>query len=344
MKRSVFFLIAVVVFCSGGALVMSPSWANEHAHEHGKAVYTCPMHPSYTSDRPGSCPICGMNLVKKESVDGPASKGVMIDLEKQKLVNIRKEAVGKKPLSLEIRASGRVAYDPELYAAQIEYIAALKSYKIVKSESVRIPSQATRDFEAAKRKLRFAGMSDEDIEGVGTRRLPENGLLAGDTLDTVWVYALVYENEMALVKVGQKVALESVAFPGEAFDGVVAGISPVVDPQAHGVRVRIRVVSEEKKLRPEMIVTARIIVDLGFKLAVPAQAVLDSGTRKIVYIVENDVQFVARDVEVGRKAVVLKTAAQGEYYEVLSGLREGEAVVSDGNFLVDAESRLKSAF
>jgi multidrug efflux pump subunit AcrA (membrane-fusion protein) len=72
------------------------------------------------------------------------------------------------------------------------------------------------------------------------------------------------------------------------------------------------------------------VVDLGTKLAVPEEAVMDSGTRKIVYVVKDD-RFAPREVTLGPKA--------GEYYEVLSGLQENEEVVKSGNFLIDAESK-----
>ena len=93
---------------------------------------------------------------------------------------------------------------------------------------------------------------------------------------------------------------------------------------------------EEKILRPEMFLLADIQVDLGEKLSVPSDALIDTGRRKVVYVMTGSEVFTPRDVVVGHEA--------SGFYEVLDGLKAGEKVVTGGNFLVDAESRLKGAY
>jgi Cu(I)/Ag(I) efflux system membrane fusion protein len=153
--------------------------------------------------------------------------------------------------------------------------------------------------------------------------------------DTAWVYASVFEDEMHWIKPGQKVALTSTAFSGETFSGFVTGVAQTVDPATRTARVRIRLPDKERKFHPEMFLAATISADIGSKLAVPEEAVIDSGTRTIVYVVKDGDTFEPRDVKIGVRA--------SGYYEVLSGLAEGETVVVSGNFLVDSESRLKGA-
>jgi len=101
------------------------------------------------------------------------------------------------------------------------------------------------------------------------------------------------------------------------------------------VRVRGLVASAGATLRPESFVDVKIRVPLGDKVALPQEAVLDTGEHRIVFVVRGEGRFEPRAVELGRKA--------GGYYEVLSGLDEGDAVVTSANFLIDSESRFRSA-
>jgi Cu(I)/Ag(I) efflux system membrane fusion protein len=153
--------------------------------------------------------------------------------------------------------------------------------------------------------------------------------------ETAWVYASVFEDEMHWIKPGNKVLLTSTAFPGETFSGVVMGVAQTVDPATRTARVRIRLPDPGRKFHPEMFLAATISADVGEKLAVPQEAVIDSGKRTIVYVVKDGDTFEPRDVKIGIRA--------SGYYEVLSGLTQGESVVVSGNFLVDSESRLKGA-
>ena len=98
--------------------------------------------------------------------------------------------------------------------------------------------------------------------------------------------------------------------------------------------MRVEVSNPDDKLKPEMFVNAKIHIDLGEKLAVPEGAILDTGLRKIVYLSEEGDILESREVTLGQKA--------GGYYEVIDGLKEGDVVVTSGNFLVDSESKLKN--
>jgi len=112
-------------------------------------------------------------------------------------------------------------------------------------------------------------------------------------------------------------------------------INPVLDPMTRTNQARVEVKNEENKLKPEMFVKARIKISLGEKLAVPETAILDTGIRKIVYVSRENGMLESRDIKTGLKV--------DGYYEVLEGLDEGDIVVTSGNFLIDSESRLKSA-
>lgn len=344
-----------------------------------KAVYYCPMHPDFTSDKPGSCSICGMTLVKKEVASTQEQKpekkllyyrnpmnpevtsatpmkdamgmdylpvyeeervsqdsGVYISPERQQLIGVKKEAVIKRPLSRSILTVGKVAYDPDLYVAQEEYLQALKTVEATRKSVLASVSQQSNSLaEAAQKKLLLLGMTKEQIEELAKKGVAQENLYLPISSDTAWIYLTIYEYEIGLIKEGQEVAIDAGAFPGEAFQGKIVAITPVLNAETRSLRVRAEVKDPGHRLKPEMFVNAKINVDLGEKLAVPETAVLDTGTRKIVYLIKETDRLESREVTLGQKAE--------DYYEVLSGLSAGDSVVTSGNFLVDSESKLKAA-
>ncbi len=380
-----------------------------------KAVYYCPMHPSYTSDKPGDCPICGMKLVKKEEARaieekaktakeicilhncpmlqtncpmqitgvvkdcpfcgahltkgkkilyyrnpmnpeitspvpmkdsmgmdyipiyeeeaGAEEGGIYISPERQQFIGVKKEKVEKRRLTRQILTVGRVAYDPVLYIAQEEYLQALKTQNALSSSSIK--EQSNSLLEAAERKLLLLGMSKEQIEGLSKEKKPQGNLYLPTKENTVWVYTTIYEYEIGLIKEGIPVEIESIAFPGEIFTGKITSITPVLDPMTRSVQARVEVENPDNKLKPEMFVNVRINVDLGERLTVSEEAIINTGKRTIVVVTNDKGNFFSRDVKLGESAEGL--------YEVLEGLSEGEIIVTSGNFLIDSESRLQSA-
>jgi membrane fusion protein, copper/silver efflux system len=383
-KKKTFVIGIVIIFILlmiGIVIGLSCMKHGKQAATQGTAeqIYYCPMHPNFTSDRPGSCGICGMTLVKKNSREskaktgkkkllyyrnpmdpavtspvamkdsmgmeyvpvyeeeqGGAGSGVYISSERQQLIGVKKEEVKNRKLNYQISTVGKVAYDPELYVAQEEYLQALKIAQSTKNSVLAsISSQANSFLSAAENKLLLLGMNKESIQELAKRAKPEQNLYLPQNSDTVWVYLTVYEYEMGLVKEGAVVEIDAVAYPGEVFSGRITSIVPVLNSETRSVQARAEVKNTDSKLKPEMFVNAKLNIDLGEKLAVPETAVLDTGIRKIVYLAKEGDMLEAREVKLGQKA-------QG-YYEVLEGLEAGEMVVTSGNFLVDSESKLKSA-
>lgn len=344
-------------------------------------VYYCPMHPNFTSDRPGSCSICGMTLVKKEverrpslpvgkkkllyyrnpmdpKVTSPApmkdsmgmdyvpvyeeevggqQAGVYISQEKQQLIGVKKEKVEKRKLIHEILTVGKVAYDPDLYLAQEEYLQALKTAQTTKNSLLSsVTAQSNSLVQAGQKRLLLLGMTLEQIEELAKQGAPQENLYLPIDSDIAWVYITVYEYEMDLVKAGSAVEISAVAFPGELFQGKIMAITPVLSAETRAVQVRAEVLDPQHKFKPQMFVNAKIKVDLGEKLAVPESAVLDTGVRKIVYLAQDGDIIEQREVILGQKAA--------GYFEVLKGLDEGNIVITSGNFLIDSESKLKGSF
>ena len=306
-----------------------------------KDLYYCPMHPNFTSDKPGECGICGMTLVKRQSI--PTGKEaaqtnpamVYISPEKQQLIGVKKGRIEKRKLSGQILTVGRVAYDPSLFTAQQEYLQAFKSSRTIHKDEDYIDEQSGALTKSMKQKLLAMGMSEEEIIELQTRGKPQQNLYLPAVEDkNVWVYVTIYEYEAGLVKTGTPVEVRAIAYPGQVFEGKVVAVTPIIETATRTLKVRALVDNPENKLKLEMFVNVEIKYDLGDKLAVPEEAVMHAGTRNIVFVTKPDGYFEPRVVTLGSKA-------QG-YYEVLRGLSENEEVVTSGNFLIDSESKLNS--
>jgi nitrite reductase/ring-hydroxylating ferredoxin subunit len=301
--------------------------------------YRNPMNPQATSPVPMKDSM-GMDYIPVYEEDTSTATGagttVMINPERQQMIGVTTESVKMMDLTKVMRVSGKIAYDPELAITQEEFIQALNAEDNVKDSPLQdVIDRAKSLADAARNKLKLLGMNDDQIVVLEKTRKAETNLYLPGKGEIVWAYISVYEYEISFIKVGDSVDIEAVAYPGEKFAGKIVSINPVLDPSTRTNQVRVEVVNTGDKLKPEMFVNAQIKVGLGEKLAVPESAIMDTGLRKIVYLSrENDI-LESHEVTVGQKA-------EG-YYEVLGGLKEGDIVVISGNFLVDSESRLKSA-
>jgi Cu(I)/Ag(I) efflux system membrane fusion protein len=155
----------------------------------------------------------------------------------------------------------------------------------------------------------------------------------------VWVDAEVYEHDLGHVRVGQPAQLELPAYPGELQAGQVRFISPVLDSRTRTARVRVELRNHfdvnGPRLRPGMSGTVSLGLATASGLFVPAEAVVDTGERRYVFVAKEGGHFQPRPVEVGSQ--------HGDQLEIRKGLSEGENVVTTGNFLLDSESRLRAA-
>jgi len=307
-----------------------------------KQMYHCPMHPTYTSDRKGECPICGMDLVPIEeaeelesSVSGQAT--VRINPVRQQLIGMKTAAVEKKSLTKVVRTVGHIAYDPELFAAQEEYLTARTAYgKIRGSSTPDVAARAKSLVSSSRLRLRLLGLSEDQIKKLEVNGGPDANLLIGQGgEDRVWLYADIYEFEFGHIRPGQAVVASTLAYAGQKFKGEVVAIDPLVNPRTRSTRLRAHLDNPKGLLKPDMFMKVKVFVDLGTGLVVPESAVMFTGDRVIVFLDDGEGRFQPRELALGVKIE--------DYYQVKSGLKEGDVVVTSGNFLVDAESKLKAA-
>ncbi len=180
------------------------------------------------------------------------------------------------------------------------------------------------------------GVVTEKTARVGLRFMPGDALYQVTDLSSIWLIGSVFEQDLALVRVAAPVTASFVAYPGKTFKGRIAFVSPVLQPETRTVQVRVELPNTDGKLKPLMYGTVELAAGAATPLlAVPDSAILDTGTRQIVLVDRGKGEFEPRVVRTG-------VHADG-YIEILSGLADREAVVVNGNFLIDSESNLRAA-
>ena len=256
-------------------------------------------------------------------------------------------------------------YSPEVQVAVEELIAARKSMASLGHDPAAVGAKTAQTlFDATRLKLEQWGLEPSHVEKLAqldraprsvTFTSPIDGYLmekmvvqgaavkAGDMalrivdLSTVWLDAQVYAQDLPFIKLGQEATAEVEGVPGKRFSGKVVFIHPQVDPQTRTATVRMALDNRELTLRPGLYATAHVQAQLADDaLLVPREAVLDTGTRQIVFISEGGGHFSPRKVTTG-------SAGEDGMVQVLDGLAAGQTVVTSGQFLLDAESRMREA-
>jgi Cu(I)/Ag(I) efflux system membrane fusion protein len=220
-------------------------------------------------------------------------------------------------------------------AAAIGPLERLRNLGIAEEDLQRIQRQG-RASRTLPLRAPFDGIVIEKRAIEGMRASPGDVLFRIVDPSTVWILAEVYEQDLAAVAVGQDAEAAVVAYPGRRFAGKVAFVYPMVTAATRTARVRIELPNPDGALLADMYASVAIAARAGAPaLAIPESAVLDSGTRQVVLVEKGEGRFEPREIRTGRR---------GEgYVAVLEGLAEGEKVVVAANFLIDAESNLKSA-
>jgi|WetSurMetagenome_2_1015567.scaffolds.fasta_scaffold22428_2 membrane fusion protein, copper/silver efflux system len=167
----------------------------------------------------------------------------------------------------------------------------------------------------------------------GTRVAPGDKIFDVVDLSSVWIIADIYEYEIPFVKMGQKARITLSYFPEKEFISKVDFIYPSLSGQTRTARARFIIPNPSMILKPQMFANVEMELDLGERLAIPATAVLDTGTRQVVYVDMGDGYFMPRQVKLGDRADGM--------VEVTSGLKAGEKVASMAVFLIDSEAKLK---
>lgn len=381
------------------SVITAPVQQTGHADHEGDeiAYWTCAMHPSVRQDGPGECPICSMTLLPVTRED--ASSGILrIDEARQRRIGVRTGRATIRPMQLSIRAVGRTTYDeakvrdvtlklagwieklyvnqtgqpvrrgqpmlsiysPELYAAQQEYLLAIRSRHA--AQHTGAPDRADYLVRAARERLRLWDLSAAQIDQIertqkpvehmpilspvsgyvveknvfeGAAVVPGQMLFRVADLSTIWVEADVYEADLGAVRVGQRAKVTMSYMPGRELEGTISYVYPWLDPSTRTGKVRIELPNPNHELKPEMYANVHLVSDRGMQLMVPESSVIQTGPRQLVFVDLGDGRFEPRPIRAGGRS--------DGWIEVLEGLREGDRVVTAANFMISSESRIRSA-
>ena len=255
-------------------------------------------------------------------------------------------------------------YSPELITAQQEYLIALQGQQALKQGSAQARSTAEQLTNNALQRLHYWDIAPAQLQRLKSQEKtldvlpllsPVNGVvldkpvqegmrfMSGELLfriadlSRVWLVLEVFEQDIDEVRLGQVAQVHFNAYPDRQFSGKVQFIYPTLTAETRTVKVRVELANSEGLLKPGLYGSTLLaaIDDKPKRLAVPNSAVLDSGARQVVLVQKAEGRFEPNVVKLGGQA--------DDYWEVLEGLEVGDKVVTRANFLIDAESNLKSA-
>jgi multidrug efflux pump subunit AcrA (membrane-fusion protein)/YHS domain-containing protein len=372
------------------------------------------MNPSFRSSEPGMAP-CGMPLepVYAEGAGVGSARAtppgaIPVRADRQQLIGVTLETVGRRTLRHGVRLLGRVAVDearlhrlnavtqgwirevgpattgslvkkgevlaayyaPEIATPLQNFIYTVETYEKIKQtgsnpyDNQQGGSQLAayeRNIAIGQRTLQNLGMPSEQVDRVratrefawlveiraplsgfvlarnvsnGQRFEPSTELYTIADLSLVWILADAFESDSHHFKPGLRATVTHPSL-GQTLAARVSHVLPQFDRATRTLKVRLEAENPGFALRPDMFVDVEMPVELGPAITVPKEAVLDSGTRRVVYVDKGEGVFEPRKVETGFR--------QGDRVEIVSGLAEGERVVTSGNFLLDSESRMRAA-
>jgi membrane fusion protein, copper/silver efflux system len=263
-------------------------------------------------------------------------------------------------------------YSPELWATQQEFINMVRWAKRAQAKNApaqpdtqsgfatMISSDAETLVDAARQRLKLWDISDEQIKKIEESEKPIRTLtlyspvsghvlqktavqgmkvMAGEKLfdvadlSSIWITADIYEYELPLLKVGEPATIQLSYFPGRAFSSRIDYIYPTLTGETRTAKARFEIPNPGMQLKPQMFTNVELQIDLGRKLAIPEDAVIDTGLRQIAYIDKGNGYFEPREVRLGVRAEKM--------VEVTAGLKAGDKVAAAANFLIDSEAKLK---
>lgn len=368
--------------------------------------YRDPMHPAYTSDRPGIAPDCGMPLVPYRTDEAPSAAArpgfggpaPHVSPEQRQVLGVRLVQAAKSSGVHRFRTLGRVVVDDtrvyrvstgsdgwirSIYPVATgslvrkdQSLAAFYSRDFIAAQQSFFYALASQDREAktastpeqhaiiqaqvrqARETLESLGMGATQLEDIArTReeakeivlRSPVTGLLLarnamvnqrfekytelyriGD-LSRVWIIADLYEQEARFVKKGQTASI-SVPAAGRTLTAKVGDLVPQSELSEQTLKLRLEAANPEFALRPDMVVDVELGAPVPPGVSVPAEAVLDNGRRKIVFVGRGDGYFEPRQVETGLRF--------DDLVQITRGLQAGESVALGANFLLDSDTTL----
>jgi len=383
------------VFFGGNAANTENTEEHDHSAEES-STYTCSMHPQIKQDKPGKCPICGMELIPlstNDDEDALSLSEIKMSKSAMKIAQVQTSIIEKKSPYKEVYFPGKIKPDERIISeltarfggrieklyinftgqkvSKGEQLASIYSPDLVSAqrelfEAVKYKEDNAGFYQAARNKLKLWDLTDaqiDNIEATGepifyfdvlspiTGTVTMRHVSLGDyvkegsplfeviNLNHLWVMFEAYESDIPWVKLGDRIEFTIKSIPGKVFKSTVTFIDPFIDPNKRVVFVRTELNNPGDLLKPEMFARGTLKAMLPNNreaITVPKSAILWTGKRAIVYVKvpDKEMVFEHREIVLGEDA--------GLYFVVISGLEEGEEVVTNGVFKIDAASQLLS--
>jgi hypothetical protein len=310
------------------------------------------MHPEAKGDRASDCPVCGMKLVplapEKSAAPGAATDAaglasVSVPQEARARMGLGFGVAERRAVRRDVRAPARIAPDQSLVYRIVAPAEGWIEWTWVTGAGERVAkSTPLIKFQREGKISGSAVLSSpadafvfEKTVTVGQKVNPGDPLLVLVDLSKVWAEVDLFESDLAWVKPGMAAVVTFPYWPGRSFRGRITLVSPFLDRETRSLKARVELLNPAFLLKPEMTGTAHVAVELGRRLVVPEGAVLRTGEKAWVFRAgEGD--------RLDPVPVTLGARVDGAW-EVVSGVAEGDRLVSSATFLVDSESSLHAA-
>ncbi|MDR3141984.1 MAG: efflux RND transporter periplasmic adaptor subunit [Tannerellaceae bacterium] len=391
-------LLGWLLFSEDAGSVSHESHSHEMpAAENATQRWTCSMHPQIKTDKPGKCPICGMDLIPLATTGTHAGAippdAIQMSKEATALANIQTTVVSRQNPVKEIRLYGTVRADERLSQSQTSHlngrieklfvnftgervqqgqtIVTIYSPELLSAqqelfEAAGMQSAHPALLQAAREKLRLWKLTGEqiaeieqsgavspyvDIKATTSGVVVSKKVNEGDYINQgtvlfdiadfsrVWIMFDAYESDLPFLNVGDKLEYTLRALPGKTFAGSISFINPIVDPVTRTVKVRVETANPGSRVKPDLYAGAIVrspLKQYAGQLVIPKSAVLWTGKRSIVYVKQPHTEtpaFRLRQIELG--------PSLEDSCVIVSGIEEGDEIVTNGAFTVDASAQLE---
>jgi Cu(I)/Ag(I) efflux system membrane fusion protein len=356
-------LIGGSIYFSSSSMENMPMEGKRSGVETGMSVQISPQKRQMIGVKTG--------LVEKRSLDTIIHAPGTVDYNEKKISQIQLRVSGWVK-ELYVDSTGQQInkgtplfqlYSPDLFATQQEYLLAKETLNGIKeSPMIHVREGVQSQIDSARARLLLWNLTEAQIDrldegedpepetvlyspvkGFVTKKTvvkgqyvtPEMVLYEISDLSSVWVYAEIYESDLGYIQQNQMVKISFTAYPDKTYSGNIIYISPNLSPETRTVKARIELPNPDFLLKPGMYGDVDIHIKTPASLVIPVDAVIDSGMRQLAFLDKGNGIFEPREVKLG--------AHHEGYIEVISGLKEGDPIVTSATFLIDSESKLMAA-
>ncbi len=324
--------------------VFTTSWIAAEQNSPGQSLYHCPMHPDYISEKAGTCPICGMQLVLVKGGDSHENQPqervpVEIRPDQQRILGVTLSEVTGVPMERTIRVTGHVSMAPPSRMPAPEDGVVQEIYQNP-GPSGALRMKADEPILSLSRPpetmiVRATGpLVLVSVPPPGSKAEKGKDLYMYIDLSKIFVLADVRSSDIPFIKPGLAAKATIAAYPGKTWAGNVVEASQQFDERMQTLKIKLQFPNDVSEVWQGMLTNVEMRYPLGTVLAIPASAVIEDGKKTVVFVARPDDIFEPREVQIGLRA--------NFYAEVKEGLSSGDRVVTSATFLLDSESRLRA--